>query len=303
MKIKLCIYLLFLAAFTSCNPKKEERDKETKGFPMKDSISGAEDNESDSTIAVTLLEKFYNQQDYFVPLFFINDFSETAKKELDKNSKVLYEDDESTRSKLDEQVAWKYLLVNNLDQMVVFDSNQNSIDTLNRTNYEHYIATISSPYVASYKSTDSIEENNVVISLNGLKKSNLRKSPEFISDSLYIKKLIHKNSFKPDYIHSFGHLIYKRDTISFLSFGDYKLGKECLYLLKNSMPMDSVINDFLISTMTPVPLSSDKEIIYVALVFIPETDILWNALTGIDLKNNKFNFYERNRIKIKDLKN
>lgn len=304
-----CICALLATILFSCHaPEQKENNAEApiiKENTRNDSLAdkslrdlSIDHERSDSILYIDLLEKFYFSEEYYVPLYFINAYSESAVKEMNsKDLEIIFEDIDSKRVKLDEKIAAKYLLLNNLDQLIVLDESQNIIDTLVRKNYEYFDSSIESFYIATYDAALA-GDSNIVMSLNGTQNIEFRKSPEFKEDSVYIRQIITKNAYKPDYLYDYGHLIHHKDTIAFLSFGDYKQGKECLYLLMNGQAVDSVINNYVISKMTPVPLATEKEILYVSSVHVPETDIYWASLTGIDLVQQKFKFYRRNRLKI-----
>ncbi|HYF68130.1 MAG TPA: hypothetical protein VD884_08340 [Ohtaekwangia sp.] len=307
MKTTYLILTLLIGSFLGCKSKVQERnvfqetvdERSGEEVFIEDSNTIDPNVEPDSTIFVDLLSKFYYEDnEYFVPLYFIDEYSESAVKELTNNNvDVIYEDAENRRKKLDELLTKKYLAVNGLNRVVVLNGDQDIIDTLIRKNYEYYEANIESSFVATYNSGSDFD-GNIILSMRELGKISFRKSPEVYTDSLYTRKIMNENFFKANEVYSSGHIKYEHDTISFLSFGDYNQGKECLYLLKNGTLTDSVVNDFIISGMIPVPLATETELMYISSVQVPETDIRWNSLTGIDLKSYKFVFYDRNRKKI-----
>ena len=51
--------------------------------------------------------------------------------------------------------------------------------------------------------------------------------------------------------------------------------------------------------LIPVPLASNFELTYIARCAVPDTDMFWNSLIGLDLKKFRFKFYSGNRLKPK----
>jgi len=249
-----------------------------------------------NSLYIDILRKFYDGDDYYINLYSIGEFSEAANKEIiENNTGVVYQGIEEVRKKLDKVTVSKYFAVENIETLLVFNDYQEVEDTITLQYFEYYDVMIESSFIASYKGTQGLS-NKIVISKSGFDNATKRKSPVFISDSAYQRLIILRNSFIPDLIYGSGYTTYKGDTIAFLSFSDYSKGKDCLYLLKNGIPTDSVINDYVIKKMIPVPIANKNEIFYISEVGIPETDNSWTILTGIELKSTRFLFYSRNRF-------
>jgi len=297
MNLKCYLTGIATALLFGCNTQKGHNEKTEE---VSKSIEAKTDEQRDLTIYVDLIEAFYGQKDYFIPLYSKDNYSEATSKIIERHQKErVFADDEITRTKLDEEIVTKFLSVENLDKLIVFGEDQNILDTLFRKNYEYYENMIESQYVATYEA--KLPQNDfVVVSLNGLNRNHIQKSPVIHQDSIYLQKIIKDNFFEPDYIYSYGHLAHDVDTIAYFSFSDYKKGKDCAFLLKNTAVVDSVINDFIISDLTPVPLSSENYLMYIASISIPETDLFWTALIAIDLRNDKLKLYTRNRLSIKN---
>ena len=90
------------------------------------------------------------------------------------------------------------------------------------------------------------------------------------------------------------------DTISYLSYSNYTIPETKVYLIKNNTITDTITKDYSIRKMTPVPLSTEKKFLFVALCKVPETDVRWHQLIGINTVEEKFKIYQRNRVTIKN---
>lgn len=255
--------------------------------------------EYDSLIYVGLLTRFYDHSDFYLPLYYVNNYTEAAYEEITNSvGNTIFSGKESRRRHIDSGIASKYLDINNLDQILVLDKDQRVIDTLVKQHFEYYEDLIESMFIVSYESNLD-NSNYVAISAHALDTSTLEPSPQPFVDSTFIKKIIDTNDFKVSQLYACGSIISYSDTLSFLSFGDYEDGKEFLYLVKNTFPVDSVVNNYVIYELESVPLASEFEMTYLAKCAVPDTDMLWNALLGIDLTRFKFRFYDRNRFKLK----
>ena len=154
-----------------------------------------------------------------------------------------------------------------------------------------------SSLISTYKSPKQIK-NTVAVSSQGFSAERVQPSANFASDTSRLAYIAALNGFTISYPHYMASAQVGGDTLSVLAFGNYANGqnKECLYLLKNSQPVDSVINDFAITHMQPVPLATESLQLYATDKMIPETDIYWTDLTGIDTQNFRFVFYKRSRL-------
>jgi hypothetical protein len=248
---------------------------------------------NENQIYVDLLQQYYEQEDYYLPLYFIKDYSESIVEELKKEQiETVFNGEEEHRVSLKQSAVSMHFRNENIDSLLVFGPNQEIKDTLILQNFEYYENVMESFYTASYKGKYGLK-NNVVISKN--KGLNLKKSPTFYEDSLHAKRLCTLNNFEPDYIYGSAYAIYGTDTISFLSFADYSKYKESSFILKNGNPTDSIMNDFVISEFTPVPIATDSLIFYVVNANVPETDHFFTSLVSININTMKLEFYDRNR--------
>lgn len=298
--------LLLLICFISCSqPNKDKITADSKPVKvveqevLKEEVKFAD---TDGEIAresparyINNLNKFYNHEDYYIPLYYIGDYSEEVHKMLiESSSHVVFEDSETRRLRLDPQIVKKYLSVAKLEDLVVFDSNQDIVDTISFKDYEFFDDMIETSFVATYQA--SLPEGEyIAVSAAGLDSSDLRKSPEIKADSAYLDVLVGRNAFPLKDVHSYGYFVHDLDTLSYLSTVDYEKVRSQVYLLKNGQVLDSINEDYIITGMTPVPLATKKEILYVSAAMVPETDIQWTILTGIDLSSYRFIIYERNR--------
>jgi len=251
-------------------------------------------NENKS-IFITKLEKFYNNSDYYISLYYRTKYSESVANELyTKNVKIVVQGEEETRLRIDEKLAREHLLIDNIDSLLVFNGKQELIDTIIRKNYEYYDAMISSSLIATYTGKKDYKDN-VVVSINSLSKFELGKSPEFTLDSNYLERLCLKFKLNPKYVFGSGLAVFNKDSISFISYSDYTKSKDCVYILKNGVVKDSIMEDYIIWDFKPVPLVNEKVRLYLASANVPETDIYWTSLIGIEKESFKLVFYDRNR--------
>lgn len=184
--------------------------------------------------------------------------------------------------------------------MLVFDSEQNIIDTLYRKNYEHVEDMIESSKIASYGNSKKVETPALIMSLNKKLSGLLHKSPSFESDTIIRSIILEQLNISQQYTFVFESLVLERDTICYLSYSDYSKNETKVLLIKNSMVVDSIDQEYIISKMASVPLSTKRNLLYLASCSIPDTDALWNSLIGIDLVETKFKLYRGNRIGLKN---
>ena len=193
MDLKYYLTGIATALLFGCNTQKGHNEKTEE---VSKSIEAKTDEQRDLTIYVDLIEAFYGQKDYFIPLYSKDNYSEATSKIIERHQKErVFADDEITRTKLDEEIVTKFLSVENLDKLIVFGEDQNILDTLFRKNYEYYENMIESQYVATYEA--KLPQNDfVVVSLNGLNRNHIQKSPVIHQDSIYLQKIIKDNFVK-----------------------------------------------------------------------------------------------------------
>ncbi len=286
-----------------------ESDGETKNYEVEIKEELIEENKlvitDDTSIYVGLLKKISQGKDYYLPVNFKRTTSTILQEDFHNNfekytSDVILKSIEYTRFKIEDDVANKYLEISNLNTILVFDDNQEVIDTLRLKNYEYFSDQIESQIIATYSSTDKLNENKqyVCTTVNDfIAKNNYR----FLKDNVYLKETLKENKFKPTDVYAHYKMIKDKDTISFLSFGSYgkEVAKHGFYLFKNKVPTDSIINKNLITEIITVPLTLNGQGLFMTSQFIPETDAFWTALVGIDFKTNQLKQYERNRVSLK----
>jgi hypothetical protein len=253
-----------------------------------------------NSMYIDILQKFIESDDYFLNLYVNDEYSESASKELiDSNTEVINQSFEEARIKLNKETVSKYMAIDNIETLFVFNDHQEIIDSITLSHYEYYDAMIEASFIATYKGAPDLA-NKIVISKPGFDNVIRRKSPVFVSDSTYFSLVFMKNGYEPDLIYGSGYTTYFGDTIAFLSFDDTR-GKHFLYLMKNGIATDSIINEYVIKNMIPVPIANDSNIFYVSEAGVPGTDSYWTILTGIDLKSNRLIFYSKNRYEVKPL--
>ena len=284
-------YLITLAiVLFSCNsesPEKQSVNNKTQKIKKKQNTS----------VYINKLNTFYKKDDYYVSLYQRGEHNSKAWNELTtKNTKVVEQTDFTSRIKLDDKLAVKYLAVDNMGKLVVIDSNQEIIDTLIRKNYELFETEIESSLIATY-SGKSGYKNMVVISLEALDMFNLKKSSEFKQNNDYIKKTASKLKINTDNIIGGELANIGSDKISYLGYNDMQKNDTKVYLLKNGKIIKTLKQEFLINHLKPVSLIVGKEIFYVASAGVPNTDNLWNQLLSINFETMKLKFYDKNRYK------
>ncbi|SNR16998.1 hypothetical protein [Tenacibaculum jejuense] len=258
----------------------------------------------DKSIYVGLLEKIDQGKDYYIPVSFKTTTSTILQEDFHNNfekytSDVILKSIEYTRFKIEDAVANKYLEISNLNTILVFDDNQEVIDTLHLKNYEYFSGQLESQVIATYNSSEKLNENKqyVCVTINDFIAKNNYK---FSKDSIYLKETLKENKFEPTDVYAHCKMIKDKDTISFLSFGSYgkEVAKHGFYLFKNKVPTDSIINKNLITEIIPTPLTLNGQGLFMTSQFIPDTDAVWTALVGIDFKTNQLKQYERNRVSL-----
>ncbi|MCG6191566.1 hypothetical protein [Maribellus maritimus] len=254
------------------------------------------DTFQNNSIFASTLDKFYDTSDYYISLYYRTEYNETVANEITtKNVREITSGLEETRLQIDNNLAKRHLLVDNLDTLLIFNDKQELIDTIYRKDYEYYDAMTTSELIATYSGKDNYE-NNLVISCNYSDKYVIKKTPDFIIDSNYIDLIIKKLQLEKKFVFGSGFTIINNDTISFISYSDYQTNDTKVYILKNSDLINSITKDFIIRDLQPVPLYDNDKLIYLGFANVPETDIEWTALIGIDKNTLRIKFYDRNRI-------
>ncbi|QDO94259.1 hypothetical protein FNB79_09845 [Formosa sediminum] len=279
---------------------KEIKEETSKNEVTLDSIQNQKIKTKDEPfLLVDILTKFYNSEEYYITLSFKNKYSDSIANIINNSyQETVFRNELESRVKIPDNIAEKYFSTDGIDRLIVINKEQIIIDTISRKNYEFYDASIESSYIATYETQNQLSDSIIVISTNSAKHLNLNKVPKPISDLIKNEKLLKNIQHEYHEIFSQNSLIYKSDTISILSFGNYSKPENYLYLYKNGNLTDSIVNDYLaVSSLKAIPLATENELTYIYEGFKPDTDWLWSGLIGIDLKNWKLKLYERNRIK------
>ncbi|WP_299835634.1 hypothetical protein [uncultured Tenacibaculum sp.] len=285
-----------------------ESKDETKNSEVEIEEAIVEENKlvvtDDTSIYVGLLEKIGQGKDYYIPVSFKTTTSTILQEDFHNNfekytSDVILKSIEYTRFKIEDSIANKYLEISNLNTVLVFDDNQEVIDTLRLKNYEYFSDQLESQVIATYNSSKKLNENKQYVCAT-VNDSIAKNNYKFSKDSIYLKETLKENKFEPTDIYAHYKMIKDKDTISFLSFGSYgkEVAKHGFYLFKNKVPTDSIINKNLITEIIPVPLTLNGQGLFMTSQFIPDTDAVWTALVGIDFKTNQLKQYERNRVSL-----
>ncbi len=293
--------LFTIVILIACDQKSERTSQE-------DDLTGVDsaklemefsDEKNNVSVYIGFLHKFYGQNDYYVDLYFKNNYSDATNKMLmDARLEVISQDVETRRTKLLDQAARSHLLTNGLDTVLVFNLDQIIVDTVCLTDFEYYEDMIESKFVATYKANLKDDEY-IVVSLNAANEGVFNKSPDVFLDSAYLIKVLRLNRLAIENVYSFGVFTHKADTFMYVSFNDYQQNAQNFYLIKNGITVDEHAEDYVILELTPVPLATNSELLYISSDGVPETDNMWTSLVGIDLINNKFEFYSRGRLPYK----
>lgn len=308
--MKKTAYILIIILL-SCNNSQSDNQKTVKSdteindkqdTPGSDNLSIENKMKTDTfqinSIFASKLNKFYDSSDYYISLYYRTEYDEKIAKEITtKNIKEIKRDSEKTRLQIDNNLAKQHLLVDNLDTLLVFNDEQELIDTIYRKDYEYYDAMITSELIATYSGEDNYE-NYLVISSNYSDRYEIKKNPDFIVDSNYTDLVTGNLKLDKKFVYGSGLTVLDNDTISFISYSDYRTNDTKIYLLKNGTLRDSISKDFIFSDLKPVPLHDNNELLYLGYINVPDSDVEWNSLIGIDKNTLKVNFYDRNRITI-----
>lgn len=297
--MRILFYLLLATTILFGCDQKSERTSQNDDVTVIDSTTLAPEFPEDKnapTNYIGLLQKFYGQNDYYVDLYFKNNYSEATDKMLmDARLEVISQDVETRRTKLLDQAVRSHLLTTGLDTVLVFNLDQILVDTIHLTDFEYYEDMIESKFVATYK-TNLKDDEYIAVSLNAEKEGVFNKSPDVVLDSAYLLKVLRLNKLAMENVYSFGVFTHKTDTFMYVSFNDYLQNDQSFYLMKNGITVDEHKKDYVIMELTPVPLASNTKLLYISSEGVPETDNMWTSLVGIDLINNKFEFYSRGRL-------
>jgi hypothetical protein len=317
--LRLC-YLLTLFIFLSCTnstthdePPPEQvyyvsesdtmqRNKELLPEPAKDSAELAIPNNQNRPpgLYIDRLQSLPGDSVYYVTLYFRGDYDEQAVAELEASAiEINVNSDGEKRSKLDKALVEKYFYTDGLEKVVLFNTNQKAVDTLQLYNYEYYDNLLETSFIATYRVDREIA--GLIVSAQNFDSEVFKSSPVFYNDTSRVRGIAARNGFNVEHLHYLSSAQLGSDTLSIISFADYSNGKECMYLLRNGVATDSVINDYVIIDLMPMPLAMNKFLLYVSETIVPETDLYWTALTGIDTQNFEFVFYERNRLPLNSI--
>ncbi len=303
-------YFFLISIFIGYSCKKtinkQINNKElTTGLNSKNNTSIPKDTNLEKPLHIDVLKKIYRENDYYIslsfkntiPTSFIDDFHRNSSK---YTSELLSKNEDHERYKIKDFIAKKYFDIAALDTIIVLNDNVR-LDTLYRKNYEYFSGQTESQVIVTYEKTNLINKDidYLCMSLNNEK---LKSVTNFKEDSEYLKETLIRNSFRPYNVHAHYKMVKNNDTISFISFSTYTndTPNEYFYLFKNKKPIDSIVNESSISKMIAVPIFREFEDLYIAYEFIPDSDIFWTSLIGIDFKNNKLKRYKGNRLNLKN---
>ncbi len=303
--IKYLFLITILVGYSCKNSLNKEINNKELADNLKNNQSISKKAHLKKPLYIGVLKKFYKENDYYISLSFKNSTPTSFSNEFHENiskyvGKLLSKNQDNERYKIKDIIAEKYFDVTALDTIIVLNNNV-KLDTLYRKNYEYLSGQTESQVIATYKKTRLVNKNMDYLCMS-LNNETLKPVTNFKEDSKYLKETLIKNSFSPSNIHAHYKMIKNNDTISFISFGTYKqdTANEYFYLLKNKKPIDSIVNESSISKMIAVPIFRESEDLYIAYEFIPDSDISWTSLIGIDFKNNQLKRYKKNRIFMKN---
>ena len=245
------------------------------------------------------LYKFYYQKDYYVELYYRSKYAESISKSLQTTDTLTLfknEVDDYSRIKLSESLSKQHLNTDGLDTLLVFNKQQNIVDTLIREHYEYLSDMIESSFIASYSSKQNYE-NHMVISSENYKKY-YHKSAQVNTDSVYMKQLAKNNELYIENVYGFGYISNNQDTLAYLSFGNFTSEYlEKTYIFKNGQISDSISENYQITGLQAIPLrTNDNTHFYIAQFSIPETDNQWNSLISFNFETGKLEYYNYDRF-------
>jgi len=244
------------------------------------------------------LESFESSDGHYVSLYFKEGVEESVFQVLDAAKRtVLFTGDEEIRSSLSRDLIESHFITSGLEKLILLDSFQNVVETLSLSNYEYLESTIGSSYVASYQ-TKKESQGLQVVSLEAFEKRPLSKAPEFASNTKSLNTVLSKNNLKPDYTYFHGCTTHENHRYMLISFVNYARHANAVYLFKDGIPTDSIIQNYCLFDFKPIPLTTNEKAFYTAHGGIPETDALWYQLFEINWKKGSLSMHERNRFQL-----
>ncbi len=250
-------------------------------------------NSSENSLLVGVLNDFYESEGFYIELYYSENYSdETINLLAENHGEIIYQGEEMARTNVPLDVVKKYLEVDFIDSLYVFNEMQEIVDSITLQNVEYLDAMIESNYLASYNHSKDLDEKLVISKTGHLK--NLKKSPSFQKGKKSLVEEL-KLNIDPLAIGEVFELNHNKDTFHIFSYTDKEYNHH-IFSLKNRNITDT-IDQYQINRIRPVPLASEGKIYYIVYAAVPDTDHSWTQLLGIDLKTGKFVKTKGNRLK------
>lgn len=307
--IRACLALACICFFVSCqeaNPQQALQPTPSKPLKQEaialekeptEQLVPLEQSTEKSALFAGRLESFYSTEDYYVPLYFKEELADKEKMALYQRPYAsLYVHEEEKRSAIEAQVAEEYFLTHGLQQLVVLNAAQQIVDTITLKGYEYLESLISSSFVATYASSSTYKEAQV-ISLEALLESSPKSNaPALLKNEKAFNNILSANDLRTDDTHFQGSFQWNDDEYVLASFSNEQNHSTSVYLFKNGQTVDSLQKDFYLADLQPLPLGNKDRSFYTAQAGIPETDALWNQLLEINWKEGTLTAHESNRF-------
>lgn len=263
---------------------------------LTDAKNDSQDTASILHLYIDLMSEFYESEGVYLPLYYKEN---TTFPDITFNE-TIYHCEEITRTRIPNEIAEAYLDVSLLDSVILFDESQKITDTLYRENYEYLEDLIQSSKIVSYSHQQKLPENAVAISYVAGIDQYIGVIEDFDKDTVLRKKLSIQANIRKRDVTDFGSMVIAGDEISYLSYHDYQKTLSKVYLMKNNQLMDSIIQEYVVYDLLPVPIAIEDHFLYVASCGVPDTDFIWRQLIAIDVNKVKFRLLGRNRVSLKN---
>lgn len=255
---------------------------------------------NDNSHYIGFIHKFYfsNKNEAYIELYFNKDnISESEYKNLEKLSdSLIYRDDENSRYKFPTNLAAKHFDLKGLAKLAIYDYDNKFVCNAHFIRVEYFNPSISSSFIAVYKTDKTIKSENYY-GISNFEKKFETANYSISKDTVLTQKLLTKLNFPKSYSgleRSGIHILSsKNDTISIINSQDSAYivlqSREEFKVLYKS-PESENIDDLKV-----IPIIKNKFPYLLTRNSKPDTDIFWENLLYYD--GMKYTSAARQRIK------
>ncbi|WP_207420067.1 hypothetical protein [Desertivirga brevis] len=303
------LYTLILAiAFASCTsgPEKAKSElAENEQDTIKQKKTAAEKTKKMiPNIYIDAIEYFPETNEFFVSLPFLKEVDfKMFEKIGEQADSIIFQSDETTRSRLPIKVAQLYFDLTLLDTLNIYDSAHNFITGAKFVRVEYYQPTIESSFIAVFKpenisSEEGKEKFYYCTSLVKKTEEKIR-AVEKTSSSL-TNKIIQELGLKVKYQWASEHikLIDEGSTLSILAITPENENKISSYLTELKNGKLKILNEYkgedAFWQILPLPLEHNKRPVLLITLAVPDSDVspfylpfIWEN-SGYRMVQNKF---------------